>query len=367
MWQTDALQFLLAVTLDVIFGDPHGWPHLTRVAGGLAIFWEPLCAHMFGRSVFGGLVLWLFVCGMMLGFYFLIRSSVALLHPSLPWIWDTVVIYQTLAARDLDRHARNIALPLLLGDLEGARKNVSYIVGRDTHNLDSSGVSRAAVEAVAESTTDGFVAPLFWAALGGAPAALLYRTANTLDSMVGHRTEAYERLGKVSALADDVLSFVPARLCALASLLPRGFKNISEVISDAGNHVSPNAGWSEAAAAWALNLRLGGTNIYDGMPFHGPVFNPKAPDPYPNDISRVLRWFWSVALFCVLIGATVLYLRDRKAVPNTPPAEISPTKQTGFSGEPILKQPLVQQPSAAQIKIHAQIKRPHNYGTDPAP
>lgn len=367
MWQTDVLQFLLAVALDVLLGDPQGWPHLTRVAGALTVFWEPLCAHMFGRSVFGGLALWLFVCGMMLGFYSLIRSSLAQLHQTLPWIWDTAVIYQTLAARDLDRHARNIALPLLLGDLDSARKQVGFVVGRDTHALDMTGVSRAAVEAVAESTTDGFVAPLFWAAIGGAPAALLYRTANTLDSMVGHRSEAYERLGKISALADDFLNFIPARLCALASLLPRGFKHTMEVISDAGNHVSPNAGWSEAAAAWALNLRLGGTNYYDGTPFQGAVFNPKAPEPYPNDIARILRWFWSVALFCVLVGATFLYLRDRKTAPDKPPANFFPAKPAGTGVEPVLKQPFVQQTSPAQVKIHGQIKRPHNYGTDPAP
>ena len=367
MWQTDALQFLLAVIIDLVLGDPQGWPHLTRIAGSLTSFWEPLCAHMFGRSVFGGVVLWLCVCGAMLGFYFLTRTGLSLLHPSLTWIWDSIVIYQTLAARDLDRHARNIALPLLLGDLEGARENVGYIVGRDTHDLDSNGISRATVEAVAESTTDGFVAPLFWAAIGGAPAALLYRCVNTLDSMVGHRNEQYERMGKFAAIADDVLNFIPARLCAFASLLPRGFQHISEVITDAQKHVSPNAGWSEAAAAWALNVRLGGTNFYDGIPFHGPTFNPKAPDPYPSDISRILRWFWSVALFCVLLGATALYLRDRHPKASMPPAETLPTMPKGSDATFLLQRPFVQQPPTSPVKIQGQIKRPNNYGTEPAP
>lgn len=367
MWQTDALQFLFAVVLDLLLGDPQGWPHLTRFAGSLAIFWEPLCAHMFGRTVLGGFFLWCFVCGTTLGLYFLVRNGFSLLHSSLTWLWDAIVIYQTLAARDLDRHARNIAVPLLLGDIDGARKNVSYIVGRDTHDLDSSGISRATVEAVAESATDGFVAPLFWAAIGGAPAALLYRCVNTLDSMVGHRNEQYERMGKFSAIADDALNFIPARLCAMASLLPRFFHHTAEVVADARKHVSPNAGWSEAAAAWALNVRLGGTNFYDGIPFKGPVFNPTAPDPYPGDISRVLRWFWSIVLFCVLLGASALYLRDRHPKERLRPTESQPTATNAGSSPPILQRPFIQQQATPPAKIHGQIKRPTNYGTESAP
>jgi adenosylcobinamide-phosphate synthase len=367
MWQTDVLQFLLAVTLDVLLGDPQGWPHVTRFAGALTTFWEPLCAHMFGRTVFGGIGLWLCVCACVLGFYFLIRSALSTIHPSLTWMWDTAVIYQTLAARDLDRHARNVALPLLLGDIESARRNVGYIVGRDTHDLDALGISRATVEAVAESTTDGFVAPLFWAAIGGAPAALLYRCVNTLDSMVGHRNDAYEKMGKFSAIADDAFNFIPARLCALASLLPRGFQHCASVIHDAGKHVSPNAGWSEASAAWALNVRLGGTNFYDGMPFHGPVFNPTAPDAHPNDISRVLRWFWSVALFCVFLGAAVLYFRDRPEKNQAPLPEFQQALPSGFKSDPVLQRPFIQQQSSPPIKLHGQIKRPDNYGTERSP
>ena len=367
MWRTDALQFCFAVALDLFLGDPQGWPHLTRVAGGFAHFWEPLCAHVFGRTIFSGIVLWSCVCGTMLSFYFLIRTGLAFMHPAISWIWDAAVIYQTLAARDLDRHARNVFLPLALGDLDESRRCVGFLVGRDTHQLDEVGVSRAAVEAVAESATDGFVAPLLWAALGGAPAALLYRTANTLDSMVGHRSEEYELMGKFSAIADDVLGWVPARLCALASLLPRAFEHAGAVFSDAAKHASPNAGWSEAAAAWALNLKLGGTNFYDGQPFHGPVFNPSAPAPHPNDIPRVLRWFWSIVLLCVLLLGGGLYLRDRQPKEPLPIPPATPAEPNRLNMEPRLQQNFTSQPAPTPVKIHGRINRPANNGTQPTP
>jgi adenosylcobinamide-phosphate synthase len=313
------------------------------------------------------MILWASVCGTMLGLYFLVRTGLAAVNASLTWIWDTLVIYQTLAARDLDRHARSIAAPLLLGDLEGARHSVSYIVGRDTQNLGINEISRATLEAVAESTTDGFVAPLFWAAVGGAPAALLYRSVNTLDSMVGHRNDRYELMGKFSAIADDAFNFIPARLCALASLLPRFFKNTAAVISEANKHVSPNAGWSEAAAAWALNVRLGGKNFYDGVAIEGPIFNATAPDPYPSDISRVLRWFWSIVLFCVLSGATALYLRDRHPKLHSSQPQAPEIQPASPNWAPILQRSFIQQQSTPPEKIHGQIKRPESHGKQTSP
>jgi adenosylcobinamide-phosphate synthase len=209
----------------------------------------------------------------------------------------------------------------MAGDLEAARFQLSRIVGRDTAGLDASEVSRATLETVAESTTDGVLAPLFWAAVGGPAAALLYRTANTLDSMVGHRDARYERFGKCSALADDVLSFVPARLCALLSLLTRGPQHAVAVVREAGLHASPNAGWSEAAAAWALRVRLGGTNHYDGIPQRGPVFNPGGTAPQANDVKRILLWFWTVTSVAGVAFTLLVHWRstlERSRVPNHP-------------------------------------------------
>jgi adenosylcobinamide-phosphate synthase len=355
MWRTDVLQFLLAVGLDVLVGDPQGWPHVTRAAGTLCGPFEMLWSRILGRTVFSGFILWLSVCGILLSGYVLVRNTLAGFGAPLAWIWDALIIYQTLAARDLDTHARAVLDPLLLNDLDEARLRVGAIVGRDTHSLDSTEISRAAVEAVAESTTDGFVAPLFWAAVGGAPAALIYRATNTLDSIVGHRNSQYELMGKFSALADDLLGYLPARLCALASLLPRAFRYMLAVLEDSGKHASPNAGWSEAAAAWALGVRLGGTNYYDGIPSRGPVFNANARPAQPGDILRVLRWFWGVAFLCVLLLAMGLQARQwlqpkPVALPPVPPEIPKPDFNRMF--EPL--QPL------PPVKLKGQITNGNN-------
>jgi adenosylcobinamide-phosphate synthase len=358
MWRTDLLQFLFAVGLDVLVGDPQGWPHVTRTAGALCGPFEMLWSRTLGRTVFSGMMLWLSVCGSLLAGYLLVRNLLSSFGTPVAWLWDAFIIYQTLAARDLDTHARAVANPLLLNDLDEARLRVGAIVGRDTHNLNASEISRAAVEAVAESTTDGFVAPLFWAAVGGAPAALLYRATNTLDSIVGHRTPRYELMGKFSAIADDVLGYLPARLCALASLLPRGFRYFLAVLEDSAKHASPNAGWSEAAAAWALGVRLGGVNYYDGVPQRGPVFNTNARPAQPGDVLRVLRWFWGVALLCVVVLAAGLqarqWLTPKPVVPPPLPQEI-PKPDFNRKFEPL--------PPVAPVKIKGQISN----GNDPKP
>jgi adenosylcobinamide-phosphate synthase len=306
MWRTDPLSFLAALGLDLLLGDPHHWPHLARMSGWLSIRFERLCERALGRTVLAGAVFWFAVCGVLLGAYAALHAVLSRWFSPGAWLLDVAVIYQTVAARDLDRHARAVFAPLLAADLPEARAQLSRIVGRDTAQLDAVEISRATVETVAESTTDGVVAPLFWAAIGGPAAALLYRTANTLDSMVGHRDQRYECFGKWSARADDVLSFIPARLCAFFSLLTRGFQNGFSVIREAGAHASPNAGWSESAAAWYLNVRLGGMNTYDGIPQEGPIFNARGLPPSPRDIVRCLRWFWTVTA-CASI-ACVLFL-----------------------------------------------------------
>ena len=195
------------------------------------------------------------------------------LNPLGAQILETLVIYQAIAAMDLSRHVKAIIVPLANGNLAAARSRLAWIVGRDTEALSESEISRAAIESVAESTTDAVIGPLFWTFVAGAPGALLYRTANTLDSMVGHRTDAYEKFGKASARIDDVLNWLPARICAGAFCVFRSAVRWKTIRREAAAHASPNAGWGEAAMAYAIGVRLGGDNFYDGQCVHGPVFN----------------------------------------------------------------------------------------------
>jgi adenosylcobinamide-phosphate synthase len=295
MWKLDPLQLGLALGLDLALGDPPGWPHPVRAVGRLATLLEGFLSRSLGRGVFAGLIFWLGVNGTILASFVAGRAVLRRIHPAAAWVCEVFLVYQTLAATDLQRHVRAVLSPLKAGDLPEARAKLAMIVGRDTGHLDESEVSRAAIESVAESSNDAFVAPLLWAVAAGAPGALWYRTVNTLDSIAGHRNERYERFGKISARADDALNWVPARLCAAVSESFRGFRDWKKICRAATAHASPNAGWSEAAAAFALDVRLGGTNFYDGIPLSGPVFNPEGRIPTPDDLALGLDWFRSVA------------------------------------------------------------------------
>lgn len=305
MWQVDPLQVLAAIGLDLLLGDPRGWPHIARLAGWFSWFYEKLLTAVVGRSVALGVVFWVLVVGSMLGLYAGLWRLSWSWNPAVAWFFQTFIIYQAIAATDLAKHVRAVLKPLAEGDLMTARSRLSWIVGRDTATLDQQGISRAAIESVAESTTDAVVAPLFWSLIAGAPGALIYRTANTLDSMVGHRNAAYELFGKASARIDDVLNWLPARIGALAFTVLAPAVRWKVVRTEAAAHASPNAGWTEAAMAYALGVRLGGENFYDGQPVAGPLFNPEGRSAGVSDISASLRWMWLVTSVC--IAALILF------------------------------------------------------------
>jgi adenosylcobinamide-phosphate synthase len=307
MWRIDALQFLVALGVDALLGDPRGLPHLARGAGWLCWIGEPAVSRVFGRGIGAGAVFWVGVCGVALGGYAAVWAFCQWLGSPWAWLLEVGVVYQAVAARDLARHAEAVLRPLERGDLAEARFRLSWIVGRDTEGLDVPEISRAAIESVAESISDGIVAPLFWAALLGAPGALLYRVSNTLDSLVGHRTERYERFGKVSARIDDALNWIPARLVAVCFWLLRPSISLTRIQAEAGRHASPNAGWPEAAMAQVLGVRLGGVNQYDGVPSHGPQFNDVARPATPADLASSVRWMWRVTLLSAAgLGAALL-------------------------------------------------------------
>jgi len=287
----NAAILLLAIGLDLLLGDPRKLPHITRITGLCIRFWEYILRKSHLDNIVGGLLLYLLVVlsvisPLFLIFLFVLNYSAIAANALLVFI-----VFQSIAYRDLVRHVKNVITPLRKNDLPEARRKVGWIVGRDTENLNQTGICRAAVEALAESANDGLFAPLFWGLLLGPFGALLYRITNTLDSMVGHRDERYEKLGKASARMDDVLGWIPARITALLFWKSHSMRKFTAIISDAHKHASPNAGWPEASIAHSLDIRLGGTNFYGGERHDGSVFNPagKAPDVF--DIQRSLRIF----------------------------------------------------------------------------
>jgi adenosylcobinamide-phosphate synthase len=319
MWLLSPSQIVAAIIIDLMIGDPHGWPHEARFAGMLSTVYERWLTRHFSRSTRLGLLFWFMVVGTMLAGYAFIHLICSLISPVASYVFDVFIVYQAIAARDLHRHAKLILQALVSGDLSAARKRLSYIVGRDTQDLDASEISRATIESVSESLVDGIVAPLFWAVIGGAPGALIYRAANTLDSMVGHRTPAHEKFGKPSARIDDLLNWAPARLCALMICLFRVPASWSKVRREAAAHASPNAGWPEAAMAYALGVRLGGTNFYDGEPVEGPVFNASGRTAAISDIKSSSTRIWWVVFVAGGVFMVMAFLTWDHQSQNTRP------------------------------------------------
>lgn len=216
----------------------------------------------------------------------------------LPFGWIRIVLvgllaWPLVALRSLHDHVAAVAKPLQAGDIAAAREAVSRIVGRDPAALDEAGIARAAAESLAENASDGIVAPVFWGALFGLPGILGYKAINTLDSMIGHRSERHEAFGWAAARIDDVANFIPARLTGslFVLLAPRRSEALSCMMRDARRHRSPNAGWPEAAMAGALGVRLSGPRVYQGSATAEPWLNEGARDPRAADIAEALTLY----------------------------------------------------------------------------
>ncbi len=214
----------------------------------------------------------------------------------------TLLATTGLAQRSLHQHVEAVRKALDQGDLAAARTAVGHIVGRDTDALDAAGVAGAALESLAESFNDGVVAPAFWLAAAGLPGLAAYKAVNTADSLIGHREPRWRRFGWAAARADDVMNLAPARLAGVL-LCAAGGGGWAVMGRDAGNHASPNAGWTEAAMAGALGVRLGGPAAYDGVVTERPSFG-DGPPPGAADLRRGLDLYRrACSLLWLLIGA----------------------------------------------------------------
>ncbi|MBP2242417.1 adenosylcobinamide-phosphate synthase [Cytobacillus eiseniae] len=260
----------LAYVLDQIIGDPENWPHPVRWMGSL-IYKLEKSWNKGNSKKSKGMCMLLTVLAVVGGISVLIVDLFYLIHPVAGIFAEGILISTAIAQKSLKEAGLTVYIPLEQGEMEEARRKLSYIVGRDTDQLDEQEIVRGAVETVAENTSDGITAPLFWALVGGAPLALMYRVINTCDSIVGYRNERYEQFGWASARVDDVVNWIPSRLTALCMLIGNRPEYISLskasriVFRDAKKHPSPNSGWGEAAVAAILGVQLGGVNYYKGM------------------------------------------------------------------------------------------------------
>ncbi|MCR8549007.1 adenosylcobinamide-phosphate synthase CbiB [Salipiger sp. P9] len=231
-----------------------------------------------------------------------------LVQAALPAGWIGIVLggvcaWPLLAVRSMHDHVAAVARPLAAGNLPAARRAVAMIVGRDPERLDEAGLARAALESLAENSSDGIVAPLFWGLIGGLPGIAAYKAVNTMDSMIGHRNARYEDFGKAAARLDDLVNLIPARLTGLLFALASGrMRTALRVMArDAAQHRSPNAGWPEAALAGALPARLSGPRAYGDRVSEEPWVNGGAPDPGPQTLWRGLALYRRTMALCALI------------------------------------------------------------------
>jgi adenosylcobinamide-phosphate synthase len=303
---------IIAVGLDFFLGDPRYLPHPVVGMGNAIGFFEPRFRQAFKNPLTAGVFFTFFLVGISYAMALILITLTEWIHPMLGAGVQAVLLFFCFSVKGLKDAAMAVAKPLAEKDLITAREKVGLIVGRDPRNLDEAGVTRAAVETVAENFVDGFLAPLFWAVILGVSGAVAYKMINTLDSMVGYQNDRYLLFGRSSARLDDAANFIPARLsvfviAAAAACLPgiSGTRALRVGMSEGRRHKSPNAGFPEAAFAGALEIRLGGPSIYHGRQVDKPFIGSAYADPEISAVHQACR-LMQAASITGLLGALVL-------------------------------------------------------------
>lgn len=305
------LPLLIGFLLDLCIGDPYNFPHPVRLIGRMITGLECIIRKKCTNLYLGGLILACTVLLVSTIFPVLIILICYRIHPAFGIAAESILICYCLAARNLRDESMKVCKAAETGDTEGARKAVSMIVGRDTAMLDNEGIIRAAVETVAENTSDGVTAPLFYIAFFGAPGGFFYKAANTMDSMIGYKNEKYADFGRFAAKLDDVLNFIPSRLtallmCAACPLLLLDTKNAFRIWRrDRKKHASPNSAQTESACAGALHLRLAGDAWYFGTLQKKPYIGDDDRPIEPADIRSANRLMYAATVMMLLLSTVV--------------------------------------------------------------
>ncbi|MDE3059970.1 MAG: cobalamin biosynthesis protein CobD [Pseudomonadota bacterium] len=292
-----------ACLLEAAFGYPEWLYRVIKhpvvwMGTGIAFFERYFNRPSFSRRPAG-------ICAMALLLALVTAASLILRHGGI--LLETFAMAALMAQRSLYTHVHDVYDALKQGDLEDGRRKLSRIVGRDTEALDKAGVCRAAIESLAESFSDGVIAPLFWGLLLGLPGIACYKAINTADSMIGHKNARYRQFGWAAARLDDAANFIPARLSGLLLVIASRSPDAWRVMRrDARNHASPNAGWPEAAMAGALRLQFGGTRYYEGVEIAAPLIGEGTGNATPAHLQRALR-LYLIACFMPLLALALLW------------------------------------------------------------
>ena len=297
--------------LDLLIGDPRWLYHPVCLIGNLITLLEKGIRKIFPKTekgeLFGGFLEVILVCLISLGVPCAVLSTLYRYMPLAGLVLETFWCYQLLATKSLKDESMKVYDRLKNGTIEEARYAVSMIVGRDTSELTEEGVTKAAVETVAENSSDGVIAPMLYMALGGAPLMFLYKGINTMDSMLGYKNDRYLYFGRCAAKLDDLANYIPARISgwlmvAAAFLTGMDGKNAAKIYKrDRRNHASPNSAQTEAAVAGALRVQLAGNAYYFGKLYEKPTIGDKLREVEPEDIRRANRLLYGASLLSVLL------------------------------------------------------------------
>lgn len=310
------LVMVIAYLLDLIIGDPYSFPHPVRFIGNLIRFTEGKIRKIFkskNQLKIGGFLLWIIT----VGFTALVTNlilNLLCINNIFYVIIASIILYTTLSTKCLANEAKKIYEVLKTGDIEKSRKQLSYIVGRDTTSLSENEIIRATVETVAENTVDGIISPMMYGFIGGPVLAMAYKAINTLDSMVGYKNEKYGDIGFASAKIDDIANFIPARITPFFMMIASfmlGFnskKSIKIAMRDRKNHKSPNCAYAEGAVAGALEVQLGGTNMYFGEKVYKPTIGDKDRELEAEDILRTNKIMYLTSFIALVIFSIITYI-----------------------------------------------------------
>ncbi len=308
-----------AFALDLVLGDPESLPHPVRWIGSAITYVEGVLRRAVGRTSgtelkVAGVVLVVVVAG---GVYLAAWAALWISHWVIPGgqeLLSVYIVWTCISVRSLADEAKGVLEAMGRGDIEAARKRLSRIVGRDTAGLVPAEVYRAASETVAENTSDGVVAPLFYLAIGGPALMIAYKAVNTLDSMTGYRNERYLDFGWCSARLDDAVNYVPARITALfmvaaAYLLGYDWQGAMRTVERDGlSHSSPNAGLPEAAVAGATGVRFGGGATYGGEPEERPFIGEARVEQSADTVVAAIRILYLTALVAVFLTPVLRFM-----------------------------------------------------------
>lgn len=302
---------VMGYILDLIFGDPYWMPHPVRFIGNLISILEKVIRRFMPKTkrgeYIGGIILTVMVVSISMVIPLVIILMAKSINTYLALTVETFMCYQILATKSLKVESMKVYDELAKNDLPSARKAVSMIVGRDTKDLTFSGVAKAAVETVAENTSDGIIAPMIFIAIGGAPMGFFYKAINTMDSMVGYKNERYINFGRFAAKLDDVVNYLPARISAYQMILSSFFlrydyKNAFKIYKrDRYNHASPNSAQTESVCAGALDIQLAGNAYYFGKLYEKPTIGDDIREINYDDIKKANRLLYCTSFISIVI------------------------------------------------------------------